>query len=90
MRKADAVHTLIPGIKVAVLFLDGGNLWTYESEDGLCSAISSMENIVSRTPSTNKFSLADRVAGGTYDEPCPFYDGFPTPASPGSPESGPG
>jgi len=53
MKKADAVYTLIPDIKAAVLFLDGTELWTYESEEGWVSSLPSMTNLVSITPPPN-------------------------------------
>lgn len=49
MKKADAVHILIPDIKAAVLFLDGKDLWTYESEEGWVASLPSMTNLVSIT-----------------------------------------
>ena len=47
MKKADNLEQLIPGIKAAVLFLDGTKLWSYQSEEDWVSTLATMSNIVS-------------------------------------------
>lgn len=85
MKKADAVHSLIPGIKAAVLFLDGTDLWTYESEEGWVSSLRTMTNLVSITPPPNppQTRVLINLATGTH-EPRPFQDCFRTSASLGT------
>ena len=56
MKKGDDVNLLIPDVKVAVFFLDGTNLWSYQSEDGWVSSLPSMANIVS-TLATSRTGL---------------------------------
>jgi hypothetical protein len=45
MKKAFKIHDEIEGIKAAVLFLDGSNLWIYESEAGFTSTLDTVVNV---------------------------------------------
>jgi hypothetical protein len=56
MKKGDDVNLLIPDVKVAVFFLDGTNLWSYQSEESWVASLPSMPNIVS-TPTTSRIGL---------------------------------